>query len=88
MTQACQDPEDPLSWVEDQGYQYEIWTDDEQRTLSVTYGAANNSNAVFPDRVSVILDSNGDLILEYVDNVSTGTHPTEVLDDCKILFGP
>jgi hypothetical protein len=76
-----------MSWVVDQGYQYEIWTDDAERTLSVTYGAAEDASAWFPDRVSVLLDSNGDLLLEYMDDVSTGTHPANVLADCEILFG-
>lgn len=76
-----------LPWVEDQGYQYEIWTDDDDRTLSVAYGAAANSSAWFPDRVSVLLDANGDLLLEYKEDVSTGAHPDQVLSDCQLLFG-
>ena len=83
-----QEPSDTLSWVEDQGYQYEIWTDDAERTLAVTYGAAEDAGAWLPERVSVILDADGNLLLEYMDNVSTGTHPTNVLADCEILFGP
>ena len=83
-----QEPADPMAWVEDQEYQYEIWTDDDERTLSVTYGAADDASAWFPERVSVILDADGNLLLEYMDDVSTGTHPTDVLADCKILFGP
>ena len=69
----------------DQGYQYEIWTDDE-RTLSVTYGAADSVNAFFPNRVTVLLDSAGDLLLEY-PTVNIDVHPGQVLDDCQLLFG-
>ena len=60
---------DTASWVEDEGYQYEIWTDDDDRTLSVTYGAVENASAFFPNRVSVLLDADGNLLLEYMDNV-------------------
>ena len=54
----------------------------------MTYGAAEDAGAWLPERVSVILDADGNLLLEYMDNVSTGTHPTNVLADCEILFGP
>lgn len=73
--------------MEAEGYQYEIWTDDEERTLSVTYGAAEDASAWAPNRISVLLDSDGVLLLEYKDGVSTGTHPSEVLADCEVLFG-
>jgi hypothetical protein len=35
----------------------------------------------------VLLDKQGEVLLEYKDNVSTGTHPQQVLEDCKLLFG-
>ena len=79
-----QDPGTNNAWVEDQGYQFEVWTDDE-RTLSVTYGAASSVNAFFPDRVTVLLDADGELLLEYM-TVSIDVHPQQVLDDCLLLF--
>ena len=80
-----QDPATNDAWVEDQGYQYEVWTD-EDRMLSVTYGAADNANAFFPARVTVLLDEQGELLLEY-PNVVIDVHPPQVLSDCELLFG-
>jgi len=34
----------------------------------------------------VILDAEGREILRY-DDVSAGTHPADVLEDCRALFG-
>jgi hypothetical protein len=34
-----------------------------------------------------VLDASGTLVLEY-PQVSAGTNPGEVLQDCQILFGP
>ena len=61
-----------------------MWTD-EDRVLSVTYGAASSATAFFPDRVTVLLDANGDLLLEYTQ-VVIDVHPQQVLDDCALLF--
>ncbi len=79
-----QEPSLNAAWVADQGYQYEIWTDDD-RTLSVTYGAADSASAFFPDRITVILDAAGDLLLEY-PSVDIDVHPQQVLEDCQLLF--
>lgn len=79
-----QDPGTNDAWIQDQGYQYEVWTDDD-RALSVTYGAASSESAFFPDRVTVLLDSNGDLLLEYTQ-VVIDVHPQQVLEDCELLF--
>ncbi len=79
-----QDPATNDAWVIDQEYQYEIWTD-EDRVLSVTYGAAQNANAFFPQRVTALLDADGSLLLEY-PNVVIDVHPPQVLSDCELLF--
>ena len=80
-----QDPATNNAWIIDQDYQYEVWTDDD-RALSVTYGAADDINAFFPARVTVLLDAAGDLLLEY-PNVVIDVHPQQVLEDCQLLFG-
>ena len=72
------------NWVADEGYQYEMWSDT-NKTLAIAYGAADDSSAWFPDRITVLLDADGQLLLEYL-NVSTGTHPGEVYEDCVQLF--
>ncbi len=65
---------------------FEIWTDDD-KTLNLYYGAVKNENVRFPSRVTKVLNADGELILEYVENVSVGTHPSLVLADCQAIFG-
>lgn len=79
------DPSDNAAWREDEGFQYELWTDDD-RTLALTYGAAASASAAVPSRVTVLLDENGDLLLKYAVR-DLGTHPASVLEDCEALFG-
>ncbi len=74
-------------WVEEESFNFEVWTDDE-KTLALYYGSVNKPSALFPSRVTKLLDTNGDLILEYVDRISVGTHPEAVLEDCQKLFPP
>ena len=85
MGVGFQDPATNEAWVVSEGYQYEVWTD-EERTLSVTYGAAEDVNAFFPARVTVLLDEAGELLLAY-PNVVIDVHPQQVLEDCQLLFG-
>lgn len=73
------------SWAEDEGFSFELWTDDD-KTLALTYGAIEDSSAPWADRVTRILDADGVLLVEY-DKVSVGTHPAKVLEDCQLLFG-
>ncbi len=76
-------PEDNAAWAADEGFQYELWTDD-SRALALTYGAATTASQAYASRVTVLLDASGDLVLEY--RVSDfGAHPAEVLDDITAL---
>ena len=79
------DPDTNQNWAEEEGFQFEVWTDDDQ-ALSLYYDAAESGDW-FPSRVTKLLDSNGTLILEYVDSVNVGTHPGQVLQDCEAIFG-
>ena len=72
-------------WVNDQGFQYEIWRDD-NRELALYYGAADSADAWFPDRITRLLDSDGSVLLEY-NSVDVGTSPANILADCLLLFG-
>ena len=74
------------AWAADEGFQFELWTDDD-RTLAVTYGAASSTSASFANRITVLLDAEGNQVLEY-EVSSIGTHPADVLEDCEALFGP
>lgn len=73
------------AWAEEEGYLYELWTD-QDKTLALTYGAATSTSASVASRVTKILDADGVLVLEY-DVSNIGTHPAQVLADCQLLFG-
>lgn len=77
-------PAQNTSWIDDQKYRFEVWQDAD-KTLAVHFGAAQASSMV-PKRITKVLDAQGNLVLEYVDGVDVGTHPADVLDDCKALF--
>lgn len=79
-------PSDTHPWAIDEGFQYEVWTDDDH-LLALTYGAVSSTTQNSPARVTVILDENGDLVLEY-PQVNFSTSPGLVLEDCQALFGP
>jgi peroxiredoxin len=79
-------PADNLAWAQDEGFPYELWTDDDA-TLGVTYGALDNRRDSSVDRITVLLDENGDLVLQYLHDIAVGTHPEQVLQDCQALWG-
>ena len=70
------------AWAEDEGYTFELWTDDE-RTLAIAYGAAASADASYALRLTVVLDENGDCILTYDVGANLGTHPAMVLEDLE-----
>lgn len=78
-------PEANTRWAEHEDFNFEVWTDDD-RTLALYYGAINNPDALFPKRITKVLDKDGVLVMEYISDVSVGTHPAEVLEDCQQLF--
>jgi peroxiredoxin len=79
------DPATNLAWAQAEGFGYGLWSD-EDRELALYYGAATSPNQAFASRVTVLLDEQGELLLEY-PSVLTGTHPGEVLSDCLALWG-
>jgi peroxiredoxin len=74
------------TWAADEGFPYELWTDDDG-TLGRTYGALDGRSDRSVSRVTALLDADGALLLSYTDNVVIGTHPGQVLADCEALFG-
>jgi peroxiredoxin Q/BCP len=74
------------TFAEQQNFEYELWSDDD-KTLALYYGAASSSSASMPSRVTMLLDAEGTLILEY-RSVSPASHPGHVLEDCREIFGP
>ena len=79
-------PSSTAAWAEDQGYEFDIWTD-ESRALAVHYGAASGTGAFMPSRRTVLLDAEGMLLATYDPGFSIAAHPQAVLDDCQVLFG-
>jgi len=79
-------PSTNQAWAEDEKFQFELWTDDD-KTLGVTYGALSSTSDNSVNRVTMLLDEKGELLLEYTDSIDVGTHPDDVLEDCQILFG-
>lgn len=79
-------PMDNAAWAEEEGFQYEVWTDDD-RALGVTYQALTDVEDASVRRITVVLDAEGDLALEYLSDISVGTHPGQVLADVQLLFG-
>ncbi len=80
------DPDENADWREEEGFEYELWSDAD-RVLALAYGAASSSSQTIASRITVILDADGVLVLEYLSDINLGTHPIEVLEDCEILFG-
>lgn len=78
-------PSANAAWAEDEGFQYEVWTDSDS-TLALAFGAVDSASARFPDRLTVVIDADGTQLLEY-EVRSIGTHPGQVLEDCEVLFG-
>ena len=80
-------PEANARWHDKKGYAFELWTDDEQRTLARHFGAARSSEAGHASRVTVLLDHEGRVLLQYKVGLDLGTHPGDVLADAQRLFG-
>jgi peroxiredoxin len=79
-------PDSTSTWVAQEEFQYDVWTDDDARTLALHYGAADSAGALYPSRITMLLDREGDLMLKYTVDVRVGTHPDRVLEDCIRLF--
>lgn len=77
-------PAENQAWAIDEGFQFELWSDT-GRELALYYGAATSPAQGAASRVTKILDANGTLVLEYTVS-AVGTHPAEVLEDCRVLF--
>lgn len=86
MGVGLDDPEANLAWAEEEAFLYELWTDDD-KVLGVTYGALEGERDNSVDRVTMLLDAEGDLILTYTEAINVGTHPADVLEDCEAIFG-
>ncbi len=77
-------PQKNQAFAEAEGFQYELWTDDD-KDLALYYGAASSASQSYADRITVVLGHDGNLLLDY-RSVSVSAHPGQVLSDCRQLF--
>ncbi len=77
------EPDKTRAWVEQEKFGFEVWTDSD-RTLAGAVGAVGA--LPFPKRITAIVDAEGKAVVRYPE-VSVGTHPPDVLEDVKALFG-
>ncbi len=77
-------PDVTAKWVENQKFPYEIWTDSD-RALATAFRAVSSPEQRYPDRITVVLDAEGKVVLEY-RSVNVLTSPQDVLDDVKKRF--
>jgi len=73
-------------WVTEQGFQYEIWHDD-NKALALYYDAVEQRGEQYPKRRTRVLNAEGQVVLEYNNKIIVGAHPEEVLQDVTLLFG-
>jgi len=78
-------PEDNQTFATAQNWSFELWSDDD-KTLALHYGAAADAAQPVPKRISMLLDDKGTLVREYLE-VDPASHPEQVLQDCRALFG-
>lgn len=74
------------AWREEEGMQFELWSDDDVHTLAAAYGAGN-ADSFAAARITKVINENGDLILEYVNAIDVGAHPALVLQDARTIWG-
>jgi peroxiredoxin len=75
-------PEANQKWAEREGFGFEVWTDTDH-VLGTTYGAWTGEGRYA--RLTRLIGPDGKLLLEYDVGLGIGTHPQDVLDDCKKL---
>ena len=64
---------------------YALWSDLD-RELALYYGAASTAGQWFANRITVILDPDGNWVLEYAPSGNLYLHAQLVLDDLAILM--
>ena len=74
------------AWAASLDYRYQIWSDS-GGILSAAYGTESEFDEGSL-RHAFIIDADANAIFRYEGAVSVGADPTEVLADCRALFGP
>jgi peroxiredoxin len=78
-------PATNAAWHDEHGMQFELWTDDDDHALATAYGAGN-ADSTAAARITKIINEDGDLIVEYVNAIDVGAHPSLVLQDCRTIW--
>lgn len=78
-------PEDNQEWAEDEGFDFDLWTD-EDRVMALYYGAASSESQAWADRITLLLDADGTVQLVYDVGFEIGAHPAQVLEDAEKMF--
>ncbi len=76
-------PEENRAFKEKFDFGYDLLCDTE-RTMGIAYGAADDSAASHPRRISYLIDPQG-VIVKVYDPVTPADHPAEVLADLAAL---
>ena len=74
-------PDETSRWIEHEKFPFEVWTDAD-RQLSTTFHAVDDPKQSHPRRITVVLDAEGQVILEY-RSVNFLTNPEDVLSDVR-----
>jgi peroxiredoxin Q/BCP len=76
---SCDTPAENRAFREKFDFPYDLLCD-EDRTVSMTYGAAESADQGYPARISYLLDPDGRVAKAY-PKVDAASHPEQVLQD-------
>lgn len=76
---SCDTPAENRAFQEKFGFPYDLLCD-EDRAVSMTYGAADSADAQYPARISYLIDPEGRIAKVYA-KVTPADHPDDVLKD-------
>ncbi len=74
---SCDPPADNRAFRDKFGFPYDLLSD-EDRSVSMRYGAAASADQEYPARISYLIDPEGRIARAY-PAVTPATHPDEVL---------
>ena len=76
---------DNRGWSEGHGFRFEVWSDPDGDIID-GYGVRSEWDTA-PMRDAFILDATGRALVHHEGAVSMGASPSDVLEDCRTLFG-
>ena len=76
---SCDSPAENLAFKNKFSFPFDLLSD-EDRSVSMAYGAAESASANYPSRISYLIDPHGKVAKAYA-KVKPADHPDEVLKD-------